>query len=61
MITIRKLSIALLSILAIGIAFAIIPVYSGTAEAQMGGGMREMMQRMMPDRPPPLTAANEKD
>ena len=33
MITIRKLSIALLSILAIGIAFAIIPVYSGTAEA----------------------------
>lgn len=53
MITIRRLSITILSVLATGATFAAISVYFGTAEAQMDGGMREMMQRMMPDRLPP--------
>ena len=50
MITTRRPFLIILSALAAG---ATIAAFSGTAEAQTDGGMREMMQRMMPDRLPP--------
>lgn len=49
----RRPSTTVLSVLLAGAAIAAISAYFATAEAQMDGGMRAMMQRMMADRLPP--------